>query len=65
MIGNPNLPVKSQVRFSDPTLTAGFRRRWGVVHQFTYPSLEVLGALHVFELLFAVLVFLCQMKAGI
>lgn len=36
-----------------------------MAHQFTYPSLEVLGALHVSELLFALLVFLCQMKAGI
>lgn len=43
----------------------GFRKRWAVAHQFTYPRLEVFDALHVVELLFAVLVFLCQMKASI
>ncbi|KAM6058953.1 mitotic-spindle organizing protein 2-like isoform 4-T8 [Chlamydotis macqueenii] len=43
-----------------PADTRGFGNWWMPEHRFTYPSLEVLDALHVLlEVLFAVLVFLC------
>uniref|UniRef100_A0A8C0IHK7 Uncharacterized protein n=1 Tax=Bubo bubo TaxID=30461 RepID=A0A8C0IHK7_BUBBB len=45
-------------------MTAGFGNLWTLAHAFTYPRLEVLDAFPVLlEVLFAVLVFLCQMKA--